>query len=129
MSIKKEVTAIIADDVLEMRSLLGKVLQGLECRVLVSVDNGVDAVDKVERLKPDIVFLDIDMPDMTGLQVLDTLKSKESDVFRVIVSGENTIDNVKQAVAHGANGFVVKPYSVSKIQQIIDKYHAQFNLE
>lgn len=129
MSIKKDVTAIIADDVFEMRTLLSKVLEGLECSVLAKVNNGVEAVEMVERLKPDIVFLDIDMPDMTGLEVLDILKSKESDVFRVIVSGRNTIDNVTQALAHGANGFVVKPYSASKIKQIIDKYYAQFNKE
>jgi len=127
MNVKKRVTALIADDVVEMRVLLKKVLQGLECDVLDKVADGTAAIEKIDQLKPDIVFLDIDMPGVSGLQVLDNLKKKNSEVFRVIVSGQNTVENIKEAIARGANAFVVKPYSVSKIEQVIEKYHEQLD--
>jgi len=127
MNVKKQVTALIADDVVDMRMLLKKVLQGLECNVLDKVADGAAAIEKIDLLKPDIVFLDIDMPGVSGLQVLDNLKKKNSEVFRVIVSGQNTVENIKEAIARGANAFVVKPYSVSKIEQVIKKYHEQLD--
>jgi len=120
----KNVTAVIADDVFEMRTLLSKSLKVLACEVLATANDGPSALVEVKKVKPDMVFLDIDMPGLTGLQVLDKLKSENIDVFKVIVSGSNTVENVKEAIAHGANGFVVKPYSISKIKQIMDKYHA-----
>lgn len=117
-------TAIIADDVFAIRILLRRTLETVGCEIIAMVDNGAEAIAKIVSLKPDLVFIDIDMPGMSGLDVLDRLKAKNIDVFKVIVSGHNTIDNVKQAIAGGANGFIVKPYSVSKMNQIMEKYNA-----
>jgi len=124
MEIKKKLTAVVADDFQTMLSLLRQTLTILDCEVLAVADNGIVALEKIDLLKPDLVFLDIEMPGMTGLQVLDSLQSKGIDVFKVIVSSHTSVDNVKLALARGADGFVVKPYSTSKIKQVIDKYYA-----
>lgn len=75
--------------------------------------------------RPDLVFLDIDLPDGNGLELLQKLKSSRKDCFMVMVSGVSTLDNVKSAISEGAASFVVKPFNGDKIyavMQLFDKY-------
>lgn len=118
----EKIKVLVADDVKVMRSLLKSSLSTFDVDVVSEVDNGDEVVDKVRELTPDIVFLDISMPGKNGLDVLQELKEKFSDVFVAMISGHNTFDNIKRSMELGADGFVVKPYTTAKIREMIDKY-------
>jgi len=118
----KAPTVLIADDSSEIRQLLRSSLMMCGCDVLDAVEDGEQALQQLDNLKPDIVFLDIDMPNKGGIELLEIIKSKNIEVFPVIISGYSTIDNLKAAMGSGAQGFVVKPYTQGKIQEVITKY-------
>jgi len=123
----QQTTAIIADDVKEMRKLLASTLSALNIKIIDEVDNGRDALNLIILNKPHLCFLDIDMPQMNGLEVLDEIRIQSIDVYPVIISGHSTADNVKNAITLGAKGFVVKPYTLNKVKQITEKYQRSQN--
>jgi len=118
----EKIKVLLADDVKVMRSLLKSSLSTFDVDIVSEVDNGDEVVDRVRELAPDIVFLDISMPGKNGLDVLQELKEKFSNVFVAMISGHNTFDNIKRSMELGADGFVVKPYTTIKIREMIDKY-------
>ncbi len=113
---------LIADDDREMRNLLRGYLEELGCHIDIEVENGRDALKQVALIQPQLAFIDIEMPIKSGLEVLQEINTLSPKTLPIIVSGHNTIANVKSALALGAKGFIVKPYSIDKIQQILEKY-------
>jgi len=120
-------TALIADDIVEMRQLLKRTLESLGFNVVALVGNGEDAINAIQSLKPDVCFLDIEMPKKDGLEILAEIKRLRISTFTVIISGYSSADNVKNAIVAGAKGFVVKPYSFEKIREISNKFYALRN--
>lgn len=118
--------ALIADDVFEMRKLLKSSLQSLGFTVVAEAEDGADALEKIAEFQPDIVFLDIEMPGMSGIVVLDEIRLNELDVYPVIVSANSTIANIKSVFDKGAKGFIVKPYNIKKMKEMYNKYLETF---
>ena len=114
------ITAMIADDVLEQRELLRITLRQMGCQVVESASDGETAIEKASALKPDILFLDINMPRRYGLEVLDAIRGL--GIYTVMVTAHSTGENVNAALNKGARAFVVKPYSTLKIKQAIEHY-------
>ena len=119
-----KIKILLADDVKIMRSLLKSSLATFDVEIVSEVDNGDDVIPKVSELMPDMVFLDISMPGKNGLDVLQEIKGKYPNVFVAMISGHNTFENIKRSMELGADGFVVKPYTTIKIQEMIEKYQA-----
>lgn len=119
MSLRR-MTALIADDVLASRELLSHMLERLDIDVVVQVADGAKVLENLRQHRVDIAFLDIDMPGQTGLEVLESINSLVKAPWTIIVSAHSTTDNFQKAIDRGAKGFVVKPYSMAKIKQMID---------
>ena len=113
---------LIADDVGDTRKLLNWVLRQLDCGIVEEAHNGEEALMVFETLDPAVVFLDIEMPVMNGIETLKRIKEIRPQAFVVIASGFSSMANVKLALDAGANGFVVKPFSISKVGDILRKY-------
>ena len=113
---------LIADDVDVMRKLLRSKLSKLGCEVLAEVESGNDVIKKVKEHSPEMVFLDINMPGRSGLDLLQEIKTKHPTIFVAMVSAYNTFENIKKSMELGADGFVVKPFSVQKLQEMVEKY-------
>lgn len=84
-------------------------------------EDGVKAVMAHLQKAPDIVFLDIDLPDVTGHDVLNKLRSFDPDAYIVMLSGNSQSENVRAAVGAGARGFVGKPFTKDKLLHYIGK--------
>ena len=117
---------LIVDDEEIARSLLANELRKLGCRHVHDCANAKDAIQKFKDIQPDILFLDINMPTndgvaQSGLDVLQTIKELNDKAFVVMVSGDGGIDTIKTAINRGAKGFVVKPYKIEKLKQIVLK--------
>jgi len=115
----RRLTALIADDVLASRELLSHMLDRLNVNVVAQVADGAKALVKLAQQPVDIAFLDIDMPGQNGLDVLACMSSLAKIPWTVIVSAHSTTDNFQKAIDGGAKGFVVKPYTMAKIQQML----------
>lgn len=113
---------LIVDDVSSVREFLRQTLVTMEVSEIHEASNGQDAITSFKTHLPDVVFLDIELPDMDGQQILKQLKSIKSNAFVVMVSAHSTVDNVKEAISNGAAGFIVKPFSPKKITTIMKKY-------
>jgi two-component system chemotaxis response regulator CheY len=117
-----EMKILIADDQLAMRELLKTILRTLRISNIDAVADGVQAVERFRQSRHDMIFLDIDMPELDGFSALSQLKKTEPNAFVVMVSAHSSIDNVKKALDMGARGFVVKPYTSSKIADMLKKF-------
>ena len=111
---------LIADDVDQIRDLISIFLEDLDVEIIGEATDGNSTLQLIDSLQPDIVFLDIQMPEITGLEILDIIKGK--NIFSVIVSGDGDFNTIKTALDKGAQGFVSKPIDEEKIAQIIEKY-------
>lgn len=115
-------TVLIVDDELIVCSWIRTALVNLDCTVLEEVVDGTQAVLRYASLRPDITFLDIDMPGKNGLDILQEILHTNTDAFVVMVSAHSTFDNVQLAIEHGARGFIAKPFTISKFKMLIEKY-------
>ena len=129
MSHNSELTrVIIADDEVLMLQLLEKVLTGFHCDVQMRASSGREVIEKLKSGdEPEMIFLDIEMPDGNGFEALKYIKDNKVPTFVVMVSAHGTIENVKSCMESGADGFIVKPYSEKKIEQLVKKYRKTLN--
>ena len=117
-------TVLIADDATDTLMVLQKTLEQCNCEVVATAENGEQAIELLEQHNPDLVFLDIEMPNKTGLEVLDVIKQRNISVCPIIVSGHSSKENLTSAIKRGAQGFIVKPHTQQKIDEIISSYLA-----
>ena len=122
MSQNTKPTAIIAEDVPEMRDLLQKTLEHHGCNIIAAELDGASALKQIEKLKPDLVFLDLEMPGLTGYEILDVIKDKSLATYPVVVSGHNDFASMKSTVEKGAKGFVSKPFTSDRIGEMVSNY-------
>jgi two-component system chemotaxis response regulator CheY len=118
-------SVLVADDDKTMRELLKAILKSDNYPIAGEVSNGLDVVMKCVELKPDIVLLDINMPKMDGITALDEIRKAKPAIMVIMVSGEVTIDRVKEAQSKGAAGFIVKPLKPAIVLQKISTFWEQ----
>ena len=121
----KNASILIADDVRVVRELHKSMLREFGFRDFFEAENGEDAIKLSASKEIDIAILDIDMPVFSGLDVLSEIRKSHRKIFVVIVSGEGTTSNVKAALDLGVDGFMVKPYTQRKLEDIINKFIAK----
>ncbi len=107
---------LIVDDNDVMRTLLRAILRSEnQFEVVGEARNGLAAVEMNERMKPDIVCLDVVMPEMDGLEALRAIKQKRPETQVVMITGTPSAGNVQEAMSLGANGFIIKPFNAARI--------------
>lgn len=71
---------------------------------------------------PDVIFLDIDLPDGNGFELLDFFHTQEQEAYVVMLTGSKAENDVSNAQHKGAKGYIIKPFTRSKIEKYIDEY-------
>ena len=120
-----EISVLLADDNIEFGNLLNKHLsQDEDIRVLGVARDGIEALDMIRELKPDVVVLDIIMPNLDGIGVLERLSSMHLEVIPlfIILTAIGQDIFIQKAITLGAEYYIVKPFDinvlVSRIKQI-----------
>lgn len=113
--------AVIADDSGTMRQLLKAILEHAAVEVVGEAWDGKQAVELVAERRPELVFLDIDMPVMNGLEALAAIHAAHPTAKVLMVTGNSSRDTILQAGKSGARGYVLKPFQPAKIAEAIDK--------
>lgn len=113
-------SVFVVDDSKFMRMMLAEILNTMGCEV-IEADSGSRAVTMYEHYKPDLVTLDILMPEQDGIETLRQLLAVDPDAKVIMVTGLELDDYIKQAMELGAAGFVVKPFSPEQVEQVVAK--------
>ena len=113
---------LVCDDAAFMRMTLIKILQGAGHDVIGEAANGIEELEKYRVLKPDVVLMDITMPERNGLEATKDITEYDPTATVIMVSALGQQDKVFTAIANGAKDFVVKPFEPDKIIQCISKY-------
>lgn len=118
---KKRLTVVIVDDNDMMRSILRAMLRGEEYEVIGEARNGNLAVEVADRLKPDIVCLDVLMPEKDGLEALCEIKSARPETQVVMITSSSDPDTVQESIQNGASGFIIKPFNAARVLDTLAK--------
>lgn len=113
-------TILVADDDADIREILRDTLNSLGARIVTAVD-GQDCLDRVEADVPDVVLLDIEMPVKSGLQVLQDLRRRGSEMTIIMITAYGTIERAVQAMKQGAYDFITKPFDLDHITLVVEK--------
>lgn len=114
-----DVTFLVVDDAIFMRTILKKMLSEAGFKVIGEAGNGLQAIAMAEELKPDIVTLDITMPEMDGLEAIEKILQVSPDTKIIMCSAMGQHSKVVDAIKRGARDFVVKPFEKTRVLQAI----------
>jgi len=110
---------LIVDDALFMRKVLREMLEERGYCVVGEAKNGVEAIEKYRELKPDLITLDITMPDMTGLAALKAIREIDANAKVIMCSAMGQQTMVLEAIQNGASDFLVKPFQASAVMEAL----------
>lgn len=118
---KRRLSIVIADDNDMMRSILRGLLRGEEYDVIGEARNGAAAVDIVKRQKPDIVCMDVLMPEMNGIEALCEIKASLPEIEVIMVTSNSDPETVQESIQNGASGFIIKPFNAARVLDTLEK--------
>jgi DNA-binding NarL/FixJ family response regulator len=114
------VRVVIADDHLLFRDGLKSLLEARGVDVVAEAQNGKQAVEMARHFKPDIVLMDLTMPEMGGLDATRVLTADESDTRVVVVTASEDDADLFEAIKSGAQGFIPKNLEASQFFELLD---------
>jgi len=89
---------------------------------VVTAETAEDAFEMYKKHMPDITFLDIDLPDGNGNEVLEKIKEIDENAFIVMLTGSQRTDDVNKAISNQVAGYIVKPLTREKVEHYLRKY-------
>ena len=120
---------LVVDDSLIIRKNMRKHLAKLGHNVLKESKTGTQAVEDCKELKPDLITMDITMPDMDGITAVKKIREFDKDVTIIMVTSHGQEDMVVSSLKAGAKGYILKPVNEEKLQKSIGSVFEQYNLE
>ncbi len=115
------VKILLADDLYFMRMVQKEVLEANGYEIVGEASNGVEAVQKFAELSPDIVVLDITMPEMNGLEAMRKIFESDTEARIIICSAIGQQNLIVEAINAGIKDFIVKPFKPERLLSAIAK--------
>jgi len=112
---------LICDDAAFMRMMIKDILSKNGYNVAGEAENGAKAVEKYKELNPDLVLMDITMPEMDGIQALKEIKKLDAGALVIMCSAMGQQAMVIEAIQNGARDFIVKPFAADRILEAVRK--------
>ena len=112
---------LITDDTMFMRMSLKEILQGSGYTIVGEAEDGKIAVEKYKKLKPDLVLMDITMPNMNGIEAIKEIMKLDDDAKIIMVSAMGQKPLIMEALCSGATDFVIKPFKPNRILNAVRK--------
>ncbi|HLS06489.1 MAG TPA: response regulator [Bacillota bacterium] len=114
-------TILIVDDAAFMRMMIKDILTKNGYDVVGEAQDGAEAVEKYKELNPDLVTMDITMPEMDGVTALKEIKAINPDATIIMCSAMGQQAMVIDAIQAGAKDFIVKPFQAERVLEAIEK--------
>lgn len=114
-------TVLIVDDAIFMRTMIADILEGAGFEIVGEASSGVEALEKYKELEPDLVTMDIVMPDMGGIDAVREIMKFDPNARILMVSAMGQQALVVEAIQAGARDFVVKPFQPSRVVEAVQR--------
>lgn len=114
-------TVLVCDDAIFMRTMIGDILSEAGYEIVGEAETGVQAVEKYAELRPDLVTMDIVMPDMGGIDAVREIVQQDPDARILMCSAMGQQALVVEAIQAGAKDFVVKPFQPSRVLEAVQR--------
>lgn len=118
---KKNPTILIVDDALFTRTMLRNILTENGYKAVVEAETGTEAIWAYERWQPDLVIMDINMPEMDGMTAIGNIMNIDPEARIIICSALGEPHLMKEALEVGVIEFIMKPFQPEKVIEAIDK--------
>ena len=112
---------LVCDDAAFMRMMVKDILTKGGYNVVGEAENGAVAVQKYAELKPDLVTMDITMPELDGIQALKKIREADSNAAVIMCSAMGQQAMVIEAIQSGAKDFIVKPFQADRVLEAVKK--------
>ena len=116
------INALVVDDSSFQRTIVKETLSSW-MNVIGTAENGIEAVEQYEFHKPDLVTMDIMMPEMNGIKALRVIKEISPNAVVVMVTSVSQKEKMRKAARHGADGYVTKPFDSKDLIDEIENAH------
>lgn len=110
---------LVVDDDKQIREVLSAIL-GNEGYIVQTAQNGKKATDLTKKFHFDIALVDIGLPDISGIELLQRLKFFQPRIITIMVTGSSAIDDAINAVNKGTDGYILKPVNPKKLLELIE---------
>ncbi|TJY44521.1 response regulator [Cohnella pontilimi] len=117
---------LVVDDTNFMRKMASDCLKQFGYEVAGEAANGKDAVRLFEELRPDVVIMDLTMPELSGIDALKQILQINPEAVVLICSASNQKEQIFEALEAGAKGYLSKPFNPKRLQEVIQKYAVPF---
>jgi len=114
-------TVLVCDDAVFMRTMVSDILSQAGFTVVGEAENGKQAVEKYQQLKPDLVTMDIIMPEMGGIEAVKKITQRDPAARILMCSAMGQQALVQEALQAGARDFVVKPFQPSRVLEAVQR--------
>ena len=114
-------TILIADDAEFMRDMLRQIIEDMDWTVVGEAGDGREAITLYQKTKPDLVLLDITMPNLDGTQALKTILEEDPHARIVMITALGQKDQVLDAIKAGARDFIIKPFDHDRVAETLDR--------
>ena len=112
---------LICDDAAFMRMMIKDILTKNGYNIAGEAENGAKAVEKYAELKPDLVLMDITMPEMDGIEALKKIKAGDPNAMVIMCSAMGQQAMVIESIQSGAKDFIVKPFQADRVIEAVKK--------
>lgn len=126
MDTSKALKILIVDNNEMTRTLLKVILRGDRFSIVGEASDGQSALSKAKILQPDLILLDVNMPNGSGLEILKPIKTLLPETIVLMVTGNDDPDMVATAMQDGASGFIVKPFNTQSLLGTLEKIKEKF---
>ena len=106
---------LVVDDAIFMRRMLSDILKHGGYDIVAEAENGIDGIKQYKKVKPDLVTMDIIMPEMGGIEAIKAITRFDKAAKVIIVSAMGQQQLVVEAIQAGARDFIVKPFEPSRV--------------
>ncbi|HET6760892.1 MAG TPA: response regulator [Gemmatimonadaceae bacterium] len=114
-------TVLVCDDAVFMRTMVSDILSQAGFTVVGEAENGKQAVEKYQQLRPDLVTMDIIMPEMGGIEAVKKITQMDPGARILMCSAMGQQSLVQEALQAGARDFVVKPFQPSRVLEAVQR--------
>lgn len=112
---------LVVDDAAFMRMMIKDILTKNGYNVVGEAENGAKALDKYNELKPDLVLMDITMPEVDGIKALKNIKAADPNATVIMCSAMGQQAMVIESIQAGAKDFIVKPFQPDRVLEAVKK--------
>ncbi|NIO48722.1 MAG: response regulator [Candidatus Aminicenantes bacterium] len=118
--LKKKTVILVIDDEESMRDACSQILlkEGFQAE---TAEDGLVGLQKIKEIKPDLVLIDLKMPGISGMEILEQLREADPNIISVVITGYATVESAVEAMKKGAYDFLPKPFTPEELRIIVSR--------